>query len=216
VTEYKVTLAGTLPKGDPNGLNNQLLAEKLFRTRAEGRVETPVPLVMLCGVRNADHGKDGINTVKVEVLWAEPVRESEDRRAIKGVLAAEYLARTGAFVLPFELSELLTAAFRDLPLTAEEQNRVEAAEQDMMSPTDELRRHLEVVHGVAGAKGLTALEAENRHEVQHAAGAEHALDWHGWTLAERVDRKLGKLTEADPDWLDEDDEAPSGDEGGDR
>jgi hypothetical protein len=188
MTEYKVTLAGALPKGEGNGFDQYALAEALFRSRAENRAEQPRVALIVYGIRNADHGKDGINTTKIETLIAEPVGTEAGRRLVEQLLTDEYAARTGQAMMPYELAALLKATFADLPRTAAEIDETEAREQDLMSPTDELRKHLERVHGVEKAHLLTAEEADSRHQADHEGlqlgPLAHEEDWIGWTRAD--------------------------------
>lgn len=200
MTEHKVTLAGVLPKdSDANGFTAFDLAEELFRTRAERRTEEPRVALIVYGIRNVDLGKDGVNTTKVEPLWVEPVRTDAGRRAAQRTLAEEYASRTGDALLPHALAALTNAAFASLPRTLDEIDQEEADEQDHMSPTDELRRHLERVHGHEDAGTLTAEGADERHRADHDGGQlgplDHDRDWMGWT---RADLEVAATDEGGP------------------
>jgi hypothetical protein len=204
MTEHKVTLAGALPKdSDANGFAAFDLAEELFRTRAERRTEEPRVALIVYGIRNADLGKDGVNTTKIEPLWAEPVRTISGRRAAQKILTDEYAVRTGEAMLPHALSVLVKAAFASLPRTTDEIDAEEAAEQDLMSPTDELRRHLERVHGVEGSHLLTAEEADERHRADHDGDTlgplAHDPEWRGWTRAD-LEAAAAEGAENDDAW----------------
>jgi hypothetical protein len=186
--EYKVRLTAALPKGDGNGWDHALLAEKLGRPRTERRAEQPHVALIVYGVRTVDLGKDGIITSVLELARVQPVQSEEGRRLAEQMLADEYAYQNGGAMLPYELASLSKAAFVDLPRTASAIDEEELAEQDTMSPTDELRRHLERGHGRADAAGMTALEAEHRHEADHAGDLPemlaHEPDWIGWTRAD--------------------------------
>lgn len=188
MSEYKVTLAGALPKGDANGFDDYTISKPLFRSRADGTEERPRVALIIYGIRNADHGKDGINTVKIETLRAEPILTDTGRRLAEQMLADEYAARTGRAMLPYELTALSKSAFADLPRSTEEIDEKESREQDMMSPTDELRRHLERVHGTEEAHLLTAEAAEEKHRADHDGDVlgplAHDVEWTGWTRAD--------------------------------
>jgi hypothetical protein len=186
--EYKVRLTAALPKGDGNGWDHALLAEKLGRTRVEQRTERPHVALVVYGVRNAEISKDHVVTAVLELLWVQPVQTEEGRRQAEQMLADEYAYQAGGAMLPYELASLSKAAFVDLPRAASAIDEEELAEQDTMSPTDELRRHLERVHGRADAAGMTALEAEHRHGADHAGDLpdvlQHEEGWIGWTRAD--------------------------------
>jgi len=186
--DYKVRLTAALPKGDANGWDHATLAQALGRARVEQRAEQPHVALIVYGVRNAEISKDHVVTAVLEILRVQPVQSEEGRRVAEQQLADEYAFQTGGSMLPFELASLSKAAFADLSRSASAIDEAELAEQDSMSPTDELRRHLDRVHGRAEAAGMTALEAEHRHEADHAGDLpdvlDHAADWIGWTRAE--------------------------------
>jgi hypothetical protein len=188
MTEYQIKLAGALPKGDPNGFADPVLAEELARTVVEARAFQPRVAVIVYDAKSATVGTDGEVTVTVRVRRLQPVASMTNRRAIEQVLLSEYREQTGAHVLPFDLESVTKAAFVDLPKTNEEIDAQEADEQDHMSPTDELRRHLERVHGVPEAHLLTPEAAEAKHEAEHAGDMPdvlaHDREWLGWTRAD--------------------------------
>jgi hypothetical protein len=192
--EYKVRLTAALPKGDGNGWDHALLAEALGRPRTERRAEQPHVALIVYGVRTVDLGKDGIITSVLELARVQPVQSEEGRRLAEQMLADEYAYQNGGAMLPYELASLSKAAFVDLVRSDHDVDETERAEQDLMSPTDELRMHLERVHGrgdatdFSNARGMTALEAEHRHEADHSGdlpvALSHEADWIGWTRAD--------------------------------
>lgn len=186
--EYKVRLTAALPKGDGNGWDHATLAQALGRARVEQRAEQPHVALIVYGVRNVEISKDHVTTAVTEILRVQPVQSEEGRRRAEQMLADEYAFQTGGAMLPFELASLSKAAFADLVRSPGEIDEQELAEQDLMSPTDDLRRHLERVHGREDAASLTALEAEHRHEADHGGDLPdvlgHEPDWMGWTRAD--------------------------------
>ena len=199
--EYKVRLTAALPKGDGNGWDHATLAQALGRARVEQRAEQPHVALIVYGVRNVEISKDHVTTAVTEILRVQPVQSEEGRRRAEQMLADEYAFQTGGAMLPFELASLSKAAFADLVRSPGEIDEQELAEQDTMSPTDELRRHLERVHGRADASTMTALEAEHRHEADHAGDLPEMLDhdpeWMGWTRSEL--ESAAAMAEDDPD-----------------
>lgn len=187
--ELIVKLAAALPKGEANGLGDYATSEEAFRKKIQHRYDAPKVALVVIGVREAKAGKDGIDTVTHEILRVEPVTTTEGRRQAEQMLIDEYAARTGQGVLPFDLSQLSKAAFADLPKTAEQIDQAQEREREHMSPLDELRRHLEIVHGTKGARTLTDTEAEEEHRKDHDGGQlpealAHEPDWHGWSRAD--------------------------------
>ena len=188
MSEYVIKLAGALPKEAPNGWANRELAEELWHAKIEGRNVQPRVAVLIYDVQDAGINKNGDHVVTVRVLRVQPVDSLSNRRALEQVLLSEYREQTGSHTVPYEIAGITKQAFVDLPKTNDEIDLEEADEQDSMSPTDELRRHLERVHGIADAHTYTAQEADSKHEDEHAGFLPdvlaHEPDWIGWT---RVD-----------------------------
>jgi hypothetical protein len=207
--EYKVRLTAALPKGPANGWDDVQIAEALARARVEQRTELPRVAIIVYGVRNAEISKDHVTTAVLEILRVQPVISEQGRRAVEVMLADEYAEQTGEMMLPFDLASLSKSAFADLPRTASEIDQTEEDERDGMSPTDELRRHLERVHGRDDAASLTALEAEHRHEADHDGDLPdvlaHDREWMGWTRADI------EAATAETDGEEPDDDAGHGD-----
>jgi hypothetical protein len=185
--EYTIKLDAKLPKGDPNGFDDGVIAEEHARARLEGRDRMYVA-VILYDVHPAAVGADGVTTAKARVRRVQPVQTDDGRRAVEGVLRDEYTARHGGAMLPFEVASVTKAAFADLPRTPSEVDEEEERERENMSPHDELRRHLERVHGRADAHLLTDAEAAHRHEADHDGDMpemlQHDREWTGWTRAD--------------------------------
>lgn len=202
MSEFHVKLAGALPKGDPNGFADAVLAEELARTVVEGRAFQPRVAVIVYDAKAATVGTDGEVTVTVRVRRVQPVASDVNRRAIEQVLLSEYREQTGAHTLPFDVEGVTKAAFVDLPKTDEEIDAIEADEQDNMSPTDELRRHLERVHGVKEAHLLTPEAADAKHESEHDGDMPEVLahnrGWFGWTRAD-IEAATAESDGDDPD-----------------
>ena len=186
--DYTVKLAAALPKGAANGWADQDIASSLYRTRAARREEQPHVAILIYGIKKAEALDDDVNQTTIKVLRAQPVLSEEGRRTIERLLVEEYGEQTMGLTMPFELAALSKRAFADLPRTAAEVDEEESAEQDRMSPTDELRRHLERVHGRAEAAGMTAEEADHRHDADHEGDLPselaHDREWMGWTRAD--------------------------------
>lgn len=185
--DYKVRLTAALPKGG-NGWDHSAIAEALGRPRIEQRAEQPRVALIVYGTRNAEVSKDHTVTAVLEILLVQPVQSEDGRRVAETMLADEYAYQSGGAMLPFELASLIKATFADMPRTPSQIDELEREQQDTMSPTDELRRHLERVHGRDDAAAMTALEAEHRHEADHAGDLPEVLDhlptWIGWTRAD--------------------------------
>lgn len=190
MSEFIIKLAGALPKAEAqtNGWDDSLLAQELWETKIEGRHVQPRVAIVIYGVQEAKVDKKGDQVVTVDVRRVQPVATVDSRRALEGILTVEYRAQSGAHILPYEVEQITKAAFIDLPRTTEEIDAREAEELDHMSPTDELRRHLERLHGHEGAHLYTAEEADAKHRADHdgnlAEGLEHNIDWIGWTRAD--------------------------------
>lgn len=206
MSEYKVKLAAALPKGDGNGLDYTITAE-LAEAGLAQRSVAPRVAILVYDLKEAKYDADGVATAVLRIRRVEPVMTNAGRRAVEQMLNAEYSNRTGNALMPHELDALSKAAFADLPRTAEEIDEREAREQDMMSPTDELRRHLSRVHGIEDAHLLTAEGADEKHRADHDADLlgplSHERDWTGWTrvdleLAELEVEESGEAGEADP------------------
>lgn len=187
---YKAKLLSELPKEHGNGFDGSLLAEIAERLLSRQGVRPRVALVILEGEK-AEAKADGTVIATLRASWVQPVLTPEVRRVCQQMLREEYLAADGAITLPFELDTLQAQTFGDLPRTASEVDDDQARERLDMTIVDELRRHLEVLHGVQDAEGLTAQEAHRLHDAEHADGgaamdplSRHAPDFIGWTRAE--------------------------------
>lgn len=198
--ELIVKLAGQLPKGEANGVADYALAEAMYQNQIEHRSQPPRVALVVYKVREAKAGKDNVDTVTLEVSRIEPVNTVEGRRLAEQMLDDEYAARTGQAIMPFELAQLSKSAFADLPRTVAQIDEKEARERDLMSPTDELRKHLERVHGAPDAHLLTAEAADSKHGADHrtemftTGPLAHEEDWHGWT---RADLELAEIDAED-------------------
>jgi hypothetical protein len=194
--ELIVKLAGQLPKGDANGVADYTLAESLFQNQIEHRSQPPRVALVIYGVREAKAGKDNVDSVVLEVRRFEPVSTVEGRRLAEQMLDDEYAARTGQAIPPHDLAQLSKSAFADLPRTTAQIDEKETRERDLMSPTDELRKHLERVHGTPEAHLLTAEAADSVHGADHrkemftTGPLAHEEDWIGWT---RADLELAEI-----------------------
>ncbi len=189
MTEYTIKLSATLPKGsDPNGFDDAFLAQELCDSQLRTGTTAPRVALLVYGVKTAERMKDGNHRATVEPRWIEPVDTEAGRRLAERLLGDEFLHRTGAGMLPYELAALLKSAFADLPRTHEEIDEGEERERENMSPLDELKRHLERVHGVENARSLTETEVEEKHRADHEGLAlgplNHDPEWHGWTRAD--------------------------------
>lgn len=186
--EYVIKLAGALPKEATNGWADDVLAEELWRAKIEGRNIQPRVAVLIYDVQEAKVDKSGAHVVTTRVRRVQPVDSMANRRLLEQVLLSEYREQTGSHTVPFDVAAITKQAFVDLPKTDDEIDMEEADEQDSMSPTDELRRHLERVHGIGEAHLYTAQEADAKHEAEHdglmPSVLDHEPDWIGWT---RVD-----------------------------
>ena len=185
--DYKIRLTAALPKGDLNGWDDRQLAEEVGETRIQRRNEQPRVALVVYETRETSTGKGGVVTTVLEIARVQPVQTLVGRAIVSRLLDEEYDAQRGTMP-SHEVHALSKRAFVDLPRDTAEIDQEEAAEQDTMSPTDELRRHLERVHGRAEAAGLTALEAEQLHEADHVGGLSevlaHNVEWMGWTRAD--------------------------------
>lgn len=196
MSELIVKLAGQLPKGDANGVADYTLAEKLYQDKIEKRSQAPRVALVIYKVREAKVGKDDIDTVTLEVSRIEPVSTVEGRRKAEAMFDDEYAARTGQAIPPFELAQLSKSAFADLPRTTAQIDEQEEKERDRMSAADELRRHLERVHGAREAHLLTAEAASSQHEADHRTDMfttgplAHEEGWIGWS---RADLELAEI-----------------------
>lgn len=206
--EYLNKLSGALPKGTSNGFADDVLAEELWSAKIEGRNVQPRAAVIIYDVAEAKVNKDGDHVVTCRILRIQPVSSLTNRRALEKVLISEYREQTGAHLLPYDVESVAKQAFIDLPKTDEEIDAIEADEQDHMSPTDELRRHLERVHGIAEAGTFTPEEADSRHTADHDGDMpdvlQHDREWLGWTRADL------EATEAEADDDGGDNPHPSG------
>lgn len=189
MSEYKVKLNPALPKGESNGFADYTIVGALAETTIGERSVQPGVALLVYDVRKTEiDPDDGTKTVVLRMRRVQPVTTVEGRRQAEQMLADEFAAQTGQSMLPYDLSALSKSAFADLPRSTEEIDQKEAAEQDLMSPTDELRRHLEVVHGSEDARTMTAEEAEEKHRADHDGDVlgplEHDREWFGWTRAD--------------------------------
>jgi hypothetical protein len=188
MSEYKVKLAAALPKAEANGFDDYTIAGALAATVTNGRSVQPRTALIVYDVKKVEVDPDGIETVHLRMRRVQPVLTIEGRRQAEQMLADEFAAQTGQSMLPYDLSALSKSAFADLPRSTEEIDQKEAAEQDLMSPTDELRRHLEVVHGSEDARTMTAEKSEEKHRADHDGDVlgplEHDREWFGWTRAD--------------------------------
>jgi hypothetical protein len=186
--KYKLRLTAALPKEpDLDGWADPVLAEKFCEDERNRREILPQVAVIIYGVRNVEVGKSGTDTGILEILRVQPVQTTDGRVLVKSLLEDEYDAQHGT-IPSYELLALSKRAFVGLPRPVSEIDREEESERDTMSPTDELRRHLERVHGRPEALDMTALEAEHQHAADHAGDLPtelaHDPEWMGWT---RVD-----------------------------
>jgi hypothetical protein len=188
VSESIIKLAAALPKGEGvNGFDDETLADDLWTAKIEGRSGMPRAAIVIYGVKEAKVDKDGNHVVVVEALRIQPVKTEEGRRSVETVLLDEYTAEHGD-LLPFDVKHVTKAAFADLPRDTDEIDQEEERERDTMSPADEIRRHLERVHGRADAHLLTDGEAEHRHGADHDGDLpgelQHDREWISWTRAD--------------------------------
>lgn len=188
MSEYKVKLAAALPKADANGFDDYSIVGPLATSGITGRSIQPRVALLIYDVKKVEVDPDGVTTVHLRQRRVQPVLTDGGRRLAEQMLADEYANQTGQAMLPYDLSALSKSAFADLPRSIEEIDKTEADEQDQMSPTDELRRHLERVHGTQDAHLLTAEAAEAQHEADHDGDVlgplAHEPDWMGWTRAD--------------------------------
>jgi hypothetical protein len=189
MSEYRVKLAAALPKGESNGFADYTIVGALAETTIEGHSVQPRVALMVYDVKTTGiDPDDGTKTVVLRIRRVQPVLTVEGRRQAEQMLADEFAAQTGQAMLPYDLSALSKSAFADLPRSTEEIDQREADEQDLMSPTDELRRHIEVVHGSEDARTMTAEEAEEKHRADHDGDVlgplDHDREWFGWTRAD--------------------------------
>lgn len=189
MSEYKVKLAAALPKGESNGFADYVIVGDLAETTIGERSVQPRVALLVYDVKKTEiDPDDGTKTVVLRMRRVQPVTTVEGRRQAEQMLADEFSAQTGQAMLPYDLSALSKSAFADLPRSTEEIDEKESREQDMMSPTDELRRHLERVHGTGEAHLLTAEAAEEKHRADHDGGVlgplTHDVEWTGWTRAD--------------------------------
>lgn len=189
MSEYRVKLAAALPKGESNGFADYTIVGALAETTIGERSVQPQVALLVYDVKKVEiDPDDGTKSVVLRMRRVQPVLTIEGRRQAEQMLADEFAAQTGQSMLPYDLSALSKSAFADLPRSTEEIDQKEAAEQDLMSPTDELRRHLEVVHGSEDARTMTAEESEEKHRADHDGDVlgplEHDREWFGWTRAD--------------------------------
>lgn len=188
MAENRIKLVAALPKGDGlNGFNDSILAEKLIRTVVDGGTVRPRVALIVYDVKKVEVGDSGTDTAVVQLRRVQPISSVEGRRDAERILREEYVTDHGEPV-PYDLVALSRVTFGDLPRETDEIDRREEQEREQMTPHDELRRHLERVHGLDGAGTLTDTEAESAHQREHDSvdlGAfDHAIDWHGWTRAD--------------------------------
>jgi hypothetical protein len=188
MSESIIKLASALPKGDGvNGFDGIALADELWHSKIEGRFTRPRIAVIVYGVQEAKVDKKGDQVVTAEILRVQPVETEDGLRAVETVLRDEYVAEHGDMI-PFDVKQATAPAFADLPRETDEIDQAEERERETMSPADELRRHLERVHGRADAHLLTDGEAEHRHGADHDGDLpgelQHERDWIGWTRAD--------------------------------
>lgn len=187
--EIQVKLAAALPKTmDTNGLGDQHTNRKLYQEKIRSGTVPPRVAIVVFGDIEAARTKDGEGRVTHTIAWIEPVTSDDARRVVEKMLPEEHSRRTSAFVLPHELATLLRDAFADLPVTDEQRDEREERERERMTPADELRRHLDVVHGIDGTAVLTETEAAAKHQAEHDGGdlgpLEHRAEWTGWSRAD--------------------------------
>jgi len=186
--EYGIKLAAALPKEEgANGLDDAFLAQELVDATTENRKIRPRVAVLIWDVQSADVSTNGKSVAKVRVRRWQNVTTVDGRRAVEGLLRDEYVSEHGDHI-PFDLNALSKVAFGDLPRETDEIDQQEEAERDRMTPADELRRHLERVHGVEGVDALTDGEVEAQHAKDHEGEMlgilAHDVEWIGWTRAD--------------------------------
>lgn len=183
----QIKLSATLPKGMLNGFDEEL-AEELADLREARQRITPRAAVFLYDVQDIVLNADGSRTVRLRIRRAQPITLHDGRKAVAQALHDEIAARTGGDV-PVELADLSKHAFADVAESVEERDQREEAEREGMHPFDEMRRHLERVHGVENADTMTEFEAETRHKSDHEPGVlpeglQHDEDERFWTWAD--------------------------------
>lgn len=189
MSEDQIKLVAKLPKGELDGFAAGLLAEQLCTAVAEGHVPPPMSAILILDVKKVEVDPDtGERTAHLRIRRSQPVLTPEGRKAVETVLFDEYAIENGP-VLPFDVNQITKAAFVDLPRSLEEVDQREAREAESMSPADELRRHLERVHGRSDAVTMTDGEAEERHRKDHdgdelPVALQHDPEWIGWTRAD--------------------------------
>lgn len=188
MNEYIIKTTAPLPKEEGlNGFADDELAQELWHEKIDGRGGLPRVVIGIYSTKEAKVDKDGNCVATIEWRRVQPVKSDEGRRAIEEVLYAEYVAEHGD-MLPFEVKNITKRAFADLPRDTDEIDQAEERERDTMSPADELRKHLERVHGREDAHLLTDGEAEHRHGADHDGDLPgelaHDRGWIGWTRAD--------------------------------
>lgn len=203
MSDDTIKLNAKLPKGELNGFADGLLAEELCEQVTSGRVPTPRVAVIIYDVKKVEVDPDtGDRTAHVQIRRAQPIQRTDSRKAIENVLFDEFSMEHGP-VVPHAVEMLSKKTFSDLPRDPAEIDERESREQEHMTPADELRRHLDRVHGREDSLTMTDTEAEERHRADHEGnllpeGLEHKAGWTGWTRAElEIAAADGLDTEAD-------------------
>ena len=186
--DYIIKLTAALPKGEGlNGFDDEDLADDMWHPKIEGRQDGLRAAVIVYGVKEAKIDKVGNRVVVADIRRVQPIKTDEHRRVVEQVLLDAYTDEHGD-VLPFDVKHVTKQAFADLPKETDEIDAEEERERETMSPHDELRRHLERVHGRADAHLLTDGEADHRHAADHDGDLpgelDHDREWTGWTRAD--------------------------------
>lgn len=187
---HKVKLGSALPKSDGNEVDGATIAQ-FVDARTQGRSIRPRVALLVFDAKDVAIDDEGTETVTLRVRWIQSVLSVEGRRACERMLSEEYNTANGSIVLPFDLESLLKSTFGDLPRTIEQIDEDQERERESMSPLDELKQHLRVVHGLADAGSFAEDEAARHHMADHADGGvamadgmQHKPEWHGWTRAD--------------------------------
>lgn len=204
--DQEVKMAAALPKGKANGLTE--MARQLVREMVELDRSDVRPALVLFSVKEVKVAS-GSSTPVVQIIRFEPLTDVGHQMTAERMLVEEYRKRTGKGVMEYDLTAAMEAAFMSARDAAAQDER-EEAERESMSPADEMRRHLERIHGVDNARGFTDQEAADRHARDHdndGVGLDetnrHEADWIGWT---RLDVEVATADDGRSDDEPDDDE----------
>jgi hypothetical protein len=176
-----------VPKGDGWGVDKAVAAA--VKKILNGEKSPLIPVIGVIDIKAVTTDPETGNVIAtVRVRRLESLDDLETIREGQRVLMRAWAAKRGeGAMLPFEEKEFIERAFDGFDVAEIEQDEKEALEDQDLSESDRLRKHLQTVHGweetdIRLAMEDSALRQEHvqEHEVPEPSYPQHDVEWWAW------------------------------------